>query len=484
MKIKKIISLYLFALSLTLLGSEILDEEMIAAIEESLKNQHADPDVTEQNLEYSLLELENKLEGLRKILEEKAYIMFFDLNTKIKSAKEEEKDINKFNSIREEIKRIMNIIPHEVLEKPEINELTSFTTTWNTIQRGESKIIDIKQAEKIEKENTFKKVQTAKANINIYTTALGAVNQYIKKNNIKEDQIIDPRKERIRKEKEQADQKMQEIKNKLTRDLEEKKKEKENATALREVAKFKEEEEERNRIERENDPQLKEIQKIRKTMYKKVSDYFNKKNFETALTEAKEEYNEEAINDIQKNIELIMQYCPHEFFTEEKIQKTFPEIKKTWENAQRGHRNESKILNPTKNNKEDLEHWKNSLKKLNIHIIDSQVNTDKINKINKRLLNNLQTESFKSLRENSILEKTKHLKIGTGIGLITSIGIIGLHNNFLKQSSRKKMDLLQKALILSGSTILGGIGGKYFYQMKKYIPQKLRKDKPNKIHEK
>jgi hypothetical protein len=45
------------------------------------------------------------------------------------------------------------------------------------------------------------------------------------------------------------------------------------------------------------------------------------------------------------------------------------------------------------------------------------------------------------------------------------------------------MHLFQKTLILSGFTILGGIGGKYFNQMKKYIPQKFRKDKPDKIHE-
>ena len=485
MKIKKIIYLYLFALSLTLLGSEISDEEMEKAIEESLKDQHADPLVNEQNSTYSLLELENKLEGLRKILEEKAYIMFFDLNTKIKSAKEEEKDIDKFNSIRERIKKIMYIIPHEVLESEKIYVLDSFTMMWGGIQREEKERVDDpleSREEKIIKEATISKIKKTESDIKIYNRALKRVDRYIKENNLKEDQIIKEKEERRRKEKEQADKETQEIKNKLAQEREEKEKQLETQELLKKVVKFKEEEQKIKRIERENDPQLKEIQKIRDIIYKKVSDYFNAKNVETALTEAKKKYYEETIyeetiyeetiNNIKQKIELIMKYCPHEFFTEEKIQNTFPEIKKIFQQAQQQHSTESKIFNPTENNKEDLEHWKNTLKKLNIHItIDSQVNTDKINKINKRLLNNLQTQSFNRLRENSILEKTKHLKTGIGIGLLTSLGIIGLHNNFLKQSSRKKMDLLQKSLILSGSTILGGIGGKYFYQMKKYIPQ-------------
>lgn len=484
MKIKKIIYLYLFALSLTLLGSEISDGGMKKAIEESLKDQHADLTVTEQNLAYNLLTLKYELEKRSKTLEEKAYIMFLNLNKKIKEARENGNSLEQAK-IQEEIKGIMTIVPHEVLESEKINGLDSFTMMWGGIQREEGERVDDpleSREEKIIEEATISKIKKTESDIKIYNEALEGVDRYMKENNLKEDEIIDPRKEQRRKEKEQADQKMQEIKNKLTRELENKKKEKEYSEALRQVAKFEKEQEEKNRIARENDPTLKEIQKIRDIMYEKASDYFNTKNFETALKEAREKYDEASINNIQEKIEKIMQYCPHEFFTEEeeKIQNTFPEIKKIFQKAQQQHSTESKIFNPTENNKEVLEHWKNTLKKLNIHItIDSQVNINKINKINKKLLK----ESFKSLRENSILEKTKHLKIGTGIGLITSIGIIGLHNNFLKQSSGKKMDLRQKALILSGSTILGGIGGKYFYQMKKYIPQTLRKDKPNKIDE-
>lgn len=471
MKIKKIIYLYLFALSLTLLGSEISDGEMEKAIEESLKDQHADPLVNEQNLAYNLSKLKHKLEN-SKTLEKKTYIMFLNLNKKIKEARENSNSSEQVK-IRKEIKGIMTIVPHEFLEREEINGLNSFTMMWGSIQREKEERVDDpleSREEKIIGEDPISKIKKTKSDIKIYNRALKRVDRYMKENNLKEDKIIKEKEERRRKEKEQADKETQEIKNKLAQEREEKEKQLETQELLNKVVKFKEEEQKRKRIERENDPELKEIQKIREKMYGKVSDYFNTKNFETALKEAREKYDEASINNIQEKIEKIMQYCPHEFFTEEeeKIQNTFPEIKKIFQKAQQQHSTESKIFNPTENNKEVLEHWKNTLKKLNIHItIDSQVNINKINKINKKLLK----ESFKSLRENSILEKTKHLKIGTGIGLITSIGIIGLHNNFLKQSSGKKMDLRQKALILSGSTILGGIGGKYFYQMKKYIPQ-------------
>ena len=67
---------------LTLLGSEISDGGMKKTIEESLKDQHADLTVTEQNLAYNLLTLKYELESV-KTLEEK-HIMFLNLNKKLK----------------------------------------------------------------------------------------------------------------------------------------------------------------------------------------------------------------------------------------------------------------------------------------------------------------------------------------------------------------------------------------------------------------
>lgn len=431
MKIKQIIFIYISAFWVSLFGSDI-DPEMEEAIEASLKEQHSNPIANQQNLEYTILELEHKRKKLRETLQEKACIVCYHWNKEIKQARNKNDLFLELRNINETIKDIMKLIPHEVLDDEQINELTHFTTIWNTIQRGESKIID--PIENRKEETIINKIEKIESDIEIYNKALSKVNQYIKEN-----EIIN-------------------------------------------------EEKERKKIEQENDPQLKEIKNIKETMYKKVSNYFKKKNFETKLKEAKENNNETAMNDIQKEIELIMQYCPHEFFTE--TQDNFLQIKRTWENAQREHRIESKIFNPTENNEENLENWKNTLKKLNIHInIDSASNTDHINQINKKLLNNLQRKiwgtqrkMWDTLRENSKSEKIKHLAYDTGIGLLTGFAVL-VHNNFFKHDSSKKIHLLQKALIISGFTISGGIGENYFYKIKKYLPKKLKKDKPNKIYE-
>lgn len=217
MKIKKIIYLYLFALSLTLLGSEISDGGMKKAIEESLKDQHADLTVTEQNLAYNLLTLKYELEKRSKTLEEKAYIMFLNLNKKIKEARENGNSLEQAK-IQEEIKGIMTIVPHEVLESEKINGLDSFTMMWGGIQREEGERVDDpleSREEKIIEEATISKIKKTESDIKIYNEALEGVDRYMKENNLKEDEIIDPRKEQRRKEKEQADQKMQEIKKQI-----------------------------------------------------------------------------------------------------------------------------------------------------------------------------------------------------------------------------------------------------------------------------
>lgn len=454
-KIKKIISLYLFTLSLTLLGSEILDkeildEEMIVTMKASLLDQHLNPLVTEQNLEYQLSQLEDKLTRLSKTLEEKAYIIFFHFNTQIKSLDRGKKNyFDEYNNIQEQIKSIMNFIPHEVLDNDQINKLTHFTSMWASIQREKSKIIDPLKSreEKIIEEATISKIEKIESDIKIYNKALSKVNQYIKENNLKEDQIIDPREKQKRQKEEQIKKRNEEYE----RQREERNKKQEEEKALEEVAKFEREEQERRRIERENDPRLKEIQKIKEKIHKKVIDYFDKKDFENAIkkAKAKDDYNKTALKDIQEKIENIMKCCPHEFFTEENIQKTYPQIKSTFEQAQRERSVESKIFNPTEKNQENLKKWKDTLGFLVQYIFFE----------NQSLPLRLGFTTIK-------LKAAERQKYDIGIGFLIGLGIIGTHNNFFKQSSRKKIDFLKEALIISGFALSGKIGGKYYYRIK------------------
>lgn len=437
MKIKQIICLYISAFFLPLFGSQISDKQMEEAINASLLDQHANNMVNEQNLEYNLAELENNLNKLKDQLKNQAYRVFFDFNEKIKKAKEN-KDV-----IRENIKQFMKIMPHEILEDNDINTLTSFTTMWTNIQRSESKILD--PIKELLDDTLLNKIKKAQENLNIYNKALEQVNRYIKENNLKED----PREEETRKKKEKYTKKNHEIREELNKERKEKQAKEEEEKTLREIAEFEKQEEERKRIARENDPALKEIKNIKEIIYKNISDYFNKKDLETKLKNAKEKNNQEIIDDIQKNIEEIMKYCPHEFFTDSQHQENFPEIKKIFQQAQRDHTSESKIFNPTEKNEEDLESWKNELKNLNQYI----------------LFDNL---GLKLLSKN-------HIKTGLGIGLVTGLGGILLHNNFFK-SSNKKVDLLQKALILSSFGGLGALGGDYFFKLKKYYLKNKEKD--------
>jgi hypothetical protein len=109
MKIKQIIFIYISAFWVSLFGSDI-DPEMEEAIEASLKEQHSNPIANQQNLEYTILELEHKRKKLRETLQEKACIVCYHWNKEIKQARKEENNTDKFNNIRDEIKKIRKIL--------------------------------------------------------------------------------------------------------------------------------------------------------------------------------------------------------------------------------------------------------------------------------------------------------------------------------------------------------------------------------------
>jgi hypothetical protein len=442
MKIKQIIYFYISAFSFPLFGGATFDDKEIEkAIAASLRDQHK-KDRKEQNAEYRLTELEQHLNNLKKQVENNAYRVFFDLNEKIQEAKNKNNE-NDLEYFKEQIKYFIRIIPHEVLEGRDINRLTAFTTMLANIQRGKSKIHNpITQPKDNE---LLSKIKIAEENIEIYEKTLQAVNAYIEEYNIPED----PREEEKRRREEKQKEMRHKIQELLTTKQAEKQAREEEEKALNEVAEFQKQEEERNRIERENDPRLQEIKKIKEMIYKNLSDYFNKKDFEAALKNAKEKHNQETIDDIQKNIEDIMQYCPHEFFIE---RNNFPEIKKIFEQGQRSHSAESKIINTTEKNEENLNAWQGELKKLKKYIFfDNLILKTPFTKI-----------KFKA-------EKTKknHFQTGLGIGLAIGLGGILFQHNFFK-SSRKKIDLLQKAVILSSFGGFGAISGNSFFKLKKY----------------
>ena len=151
-----IIFIYIFAFWVTLFGSGI-DPDLEAAINASLLDQNQDSIITEQNLAYELSRLEYEQNSLRETLTEQTFIVCYNWNKKIKQTREEN-NLHELENIKETIKNIMKLIPHEALENEQINELTYFTSFWNTIQREKSKIADVL-------ENREEKIEEKKAEI-------------------------------------------------------------------------------------------------------------------------------------------------------------------------------------------------------------------------------------------------------------------------------------------------------------------------------